>query len=148
MLDKLRGYLNTKTMMIALVAVLLLVVGYYVYSTYVTPKINPAYVENSEFVQEGPSKEVELFFFYTEWCPHCKSAKPEWNKLKSEYENKGINNTTIIFKEVDCDKEEKVADEFNVEGYPTIKLVKDSEIIEYNAKPKYDTLVEFLHTTL
>lgn len=148
MLDKLKEFATTRNMIIALVAVLLLVVGYYTYVTYVTPKINPAYVENSEFMEKGPPKEVELFFFFTEWCPHCKAAKPEWNKLKTEYESKGINNTTIIFREIDCDKEEKIADEYGVEGYPTIKLIKGNEVVEYNAKPEYDTLVEFLHTTL
>ena len=59
-----------------------------------------------------------------------------------------MNNTTIIFREVDCEQEKQVAEEFEVETYPTIKLIKNNEIIEYNAKPKYDTLVEFLHTTL
>lgn len=148
MLENLRQYFNKQHLLIALAVVVFIVVGYYVYSSYVQPKINPTYVENNEFVQEGPPKEVELYFFYTEWCPHCKSAKPEWGKLKAEYENKPINNTIVIFRDIDCDKEEKVADEFNVEGYPTIKMVKDNEVIEYNAKPNYETLVEFLHTTL
>lgn len=141
-------YFTRNNMMIALLVVVFIAVSYYVYTTYVQPSINPAYVENSEFVQEGPPKEAELYFFYTEWCPHCKNAKPEWAKLKDEYANKTINNTSIIFREVDCDKEEKIADEFNVDGYPTVKLVKNSEVIEYNAKPNYETLVEFLHSTL
>lgn len=148
MLEILSSYFSKYYLYIALAVVAFLTIGYYVYSSYVQPKINPAYIENSEFVQEGPPKEVELFFFYTEWCPHCKKAKPQWAKLKEEFENKTINNTSIIFREVDCDKEEKIADEFNVEGYPTIKLVKDSEVIEYNAKPEYETLMEFLHSTL
>jgi protein disulfide-isomerase A1 len=148
MFEFLGAYFSKQYLFIALAVVAFLAIGYYVYTSYVQPKINPAYIENNEFTQEGPPKEVELYFFYTEWCPHCKAAKPEWAKLKEEYEGKTINNTSIIFREVDCDKEEKVADEFNVEGYPTIKMVKDSEIIEYNAKPNYDTLVEFLHSTL
>ena len=65
-----------------------------------------------------------------------------------EYENKPFNNTRIIFREVDCDKEESIANEYKVEGYPTIKMVKDGEVIEYDAKPKYDTLVQFLNSTL
>lgn len=148
MIETLKEYLNKKYLMVALSVIFLIAVGYYSYIYYVQPKINPSYVENSEFVEEGPPKEVELFFFYTEWCPHCKTAKPEWHKVKEEYENKTINNTKIIFREVDCDKEEKIADEFNVEGYPTIKLIKNTEVIEYNAKPNYDTLIEFLHSTL
>jgi len=148
MLDKLRSYFSTQKFMYIFIGFILLAIGYYVYSVYVTPKINPSYVENKEFEQEGPNKEVELYLFYTDWCPHCKVAKPEWDKLKDEFQEKGVNNTTIIFREVDCEQEKQVAEEFEVETYPTIKLIKNNEIIEYNAKPKYDTLVEFLHTTL
>ena len=41
-----------------------------------------------------------------------------------------------------------VTTEFNVEGYPTIKLLKDGQIIEYDAKPSKDTLNQFLNTVL
>jgi thioredoxin-like negative regulator of GroEL len=49
---------------------------------------------------------------------------------------------------VDCDKEAALAEKFNVQGYPTIKLVKGNQVIEYDAKPEKDTLMEFLHTSL
>lgn len=139
---------SRKLLMIMLLVAIFIGVALYIYSNYISPKINPEYIENKEFVSDEPQKEAVLYFFYTTWCPHCKTAKPEWQKLKDEYENTPINNTRVIFREVDCDKEESVADQFKVEGYPTVKLVKDNQIIEYDAKPKYDTLVEFLHTTL
>ena len=34
------------------------------------------------------------------------------------------------------------------EGYPTIKLVDNNKIIEYDAKPELDTLHQFLNTSL
>lgn len=123
-------------------------VAIYLYKTYISPKVNPSYVENKEILSEETDKEAVLYFFYTTWCPHCKSAKPEWQKIKEEYQDKTINNTRVLFREVDCDKEDKLANEFNVEGYPTIKLVKDGQVIEYDAKPNYETLVQFLNTTL
>lgn len=137
-----------KILLVLFLAALFIGVAFYIYSTYISPKINPDYVENKEILREDPQNEAELYFFYTTWCPHCKAAKPEWEKIKKEYENKAFNNTNIIFREVDCDKEEKLADQFKVEGYPTIKMVKNGEVIEYDAKPKYDTLIEFLKSTL
>lgn len=153
MLGSLKQRLNSivgsrKILIILAVSALFIGLAFYLYKTYISSKINPDYVENKEILTDQPQQEVVLYFFYTTWCPHCKAAKPEWQKLKSEYENKPFNNTTIIFREVDCDKEEKIADEFKVEGYPTIKMVKDGEIIEYDAKPKYDTLIQFLNSTL
>lgn len=140
---------SSGAIILALLLVALFIgVAIYLYKTYISPKVNPSYVENKEILSEETDKEAVLYFFYTTWCPHCKSAKPEWQKIKDEYQDKTINNTRVLFREVDCDKEDKVANEFNVEGYPTIKLVKDGQVIEYDAKPNYETLVQFLNTTL
>lgn len=153
MLDSIKKSLSSfgssnKVMIILLLSAVFIGVAYYIYTTYISQKVDPSYVENSEITSHEPNKEAVLYFFYTTWCPHCKTAKPEWQKLKSEYENTPVNNTNVIFREVDCDKEEEVAEQYNVEGYPTIKLIKDGQIIEYDAKPNYDTLKQFLHTTL
>ena len=86
------------------------------------------------------------------WCPHCKKAEPEWNKLVTKFENKTINKSKIFFKRIDCEDDEALADEYGVEGYPTIKLVVNDEkgerIVEYNAKPNAETLEEFLRSQL
>lgn len=139
---------SRKIIMILFLVAIFIGIAFYIYKTYISPRINPSYVENKEILTEEAQKEAVLYFFYTTWCPHCKKAKPEWQKIKDEYEDKPINNTRVIFREVDCDKEEEVADKFKVDGYPTIKLIKDEQIIEYDAKPNYETLVKFLHTTL
>jgi len=143
------------TTIIAIVAVILFAVlaGFY-YFYYVSPKMNAKYHANSEQVPigTGTSNSAELLFFYADWCPHCKSAKPIWNELKTEYQNKTINGYNVIFTEVNCSEEtaevEKLMNQYNVEGYPTIKLLKDGQIIEYDAKPSKETLTQFLNTVL
>jgi thiol-disulfide isomerase/thioredoxin len=30
-------------------------------------------------------KEAQVMFFFADWCPHCKKAKPEWEQFKEEY---------------------------------------------------------------
>ena len=147
----------SSTSWIVLAAILIFIivaVVYYYY--YVAPKITRAYKPNSEQVQDGSSssqgKNAELLFFYADWCPHCKAAKPIWNDLKAEYQNKTINGYQVIFTEVDCSTEtpevEKMMNQYNVEGYPTIKLLKDGQVIEYDAKPSKETLTQFLNTVL
>ena len=37
---------------------------------------------------------------------------------------------------------------YKIEGYPTIKLLKDGNVIEYDAKPNKATLEQFLNTVL
>jgi thioredoxin-like negative regulator of GroEL len=39
-------------------------------------------------------------------------------------------------------------DEYKVEGYPTIILVKDSQPINFDAKPTEETLNQFLNSVL
>ena len=131
-------------------------IAIYYYSSYVSPKKQTNYSGNNEHgsssSQNSDNKEAELLLFYVDWCPHCKTAKPVWNDIKSEYENKTINGYKVIFTEVNCTEEtaevEQMMNKYNIEGFPTIKLLKDGQVIEYDAKPTKDTLTQFLNTVL
>lgn len=136
--------------MILIIGVIISVAGYWVYQKYVAPRMSPSYVANKEFIQgseaSSNTQEAEVILFYTTWCPACKKAKPIWNQVKEELNGKELNGKQIIFREVDCDKEEALADKFNIEGYPTIKMVVNGNVIEYDARPDTDTLIEFIQT--
>lgn len=131
-------------------------ISIYYYSSYLAPKTQTNYSGNNEHGrtsnQTSDSKEAELLLFYVDWCPHCKTAKPEWNDLKAEYENKEINGYNVIFTEVNCTNEspeiEKMMDTYKIDGFPTIKLLKDGQVIEYDAKPTKETMEQFLNTVL
>ena len=47
----------------------------FVYYQYVKPTLNPTYTANREkrHGEDGNTHEAELMFFYTDWCPHCKT---------------------------------------------------------------------------
>ena len=139
--------LSRRTLIILVSAVILIGVSYYVYNTYVIPRLEPSFVQNNEFVKDG-DKEAELMLFYVDWCPHCKTAKPIWNDIKEKFNGKMVNNTKLFFKEVNCEKEEELADKYKIDGFPTIKLVKDNEIVEFDAKPSEETLTQFINSTL
>ena len=139
-----------------IVAIILFAIlgGFYVYY-YVLPNTQLKYKPNNERLYGDNSEQsntAELLFFYADWCPHCKTAKPIWNELKAEYQNKAINGYVVTFTEVNCSEEtaevDKMMNKYNVEGYPTIKLLKDGQVIEYDAKPSKDTLNQFLNTVL
>jgi thiol-disulfide isomerase/thioredoxin len=148
--------LSSSTIFYIVIAILLIILAIYLYYQYVKPATNPNFTANSEYNQinsgANGSGEAELMFFYADWCPHCKTAKPIWEDLKSEYENKKINGYTVMFTEVNCTNEtpeiESLMNKYKIEGFPTIKLLKDGQIIEYDAKPSKTTLVEFLNTAL
>jgi thiol-disulfide isomerase/thioredoxin len=143
---------NKNFLMILGLVVLFIALAIYIYKEYVAPRMNPSYVANKEFVSEqdgGGDKDVaDLYLFYTTWCPHCKTTKPIWQKLKDQVGDAGVNGVQINFIEIDCDKDKDTANKFKVEGYPTIKMVHNNQIIEYDAKPNLETLNQFLNTSL
>ena len=137
--------------LLVVVIIIFIVASVYTYRRYAKAKINPSYIANNEFLPEGANKQNEiadLYFFYTTWCPHCKKSMPIWQSLKSDLDNKEFKGVMLNFVEVDCDKDTALAEKYNVQGYPTIKLVRGNQVIEYDAKPSKDTLMEFLQTSL
>jgi thiol-disulfide isomerase/thioredoxin len=148
--------MSTTTILVIVSVIFFIVLAIYYYYNHVSQKFKPRYHANMEdqngSTSSGPSKQAELMLFYADWCPHCKTAKPIWNDLKTQYQNKTINGYQVLFTEVNCTSEsaetEQMMNKYNIEGFPTIKLLKDGQIIEYDAKPSKDTLNEFLNTVL
>lgn len=130
----------------------MMAIGYYVYVTYIANKTTYNANREQEGFTSDSNKVATMMLFYVDWCPHCKTAKPEWENLKSEYEGKQINGYTLEFIEHNCTTEsaetEELMNKYKIEGYPTIKLIKDNEVVEYDAKPTKATMEQFLHTVL
>ena len=55
--------------------------------------------------------------------------------------------------QLDCSNEndsnvKKIIDENNIDSYPTVKMYKNDEIIDFDAKISYDNLEQFIETML
>mmetsp|Transcript_19833 Transcript_19833/g.23796 ORF Transcript_19833/g.23796 Transcript_19833/m.23796 type:complete len:256 (+) Transcript_19833:2-769(+) len=69
--------------------------------------------------------------FYAPWCKHCKSMKPNWDKLADLYKN----SETIVIVDVNCDpvdeygestgKKPEICTKNNVEAFPTLMYWRD-----------------------
>jgi thiol-disulfide isomerase/thioredoxin len=141
---------SSRFWMIMVVIIIFIIIAIYVYYTYVAPTVDAKFIPNSEYHSEASTKEqeVELLFFTVDWCPHSKKAVPIWNDLKAEYEGSTYNGYNINFIQIDGEDNPDMADKYKVDGYPTIKLVKGNQVIEYDAKPTIENLKEFLSSTL
>ena len=127
----------------------------YIYLNHISPKLEPSFVPNKEFVNESTkAKNADIYFFYTDWCPHSKKSKPIFEKAKEIYDGKPINGTVMHFHEVNGEKEENEMNQFekehkvSIDGFPSIYLVKSDSIVEYDTNPTVESLGEFLNTTL
>ena len=154
--DKIKGLLFNRNFLIIMVVVaIFLGVAFYVYNTYIAPRINPDFVPNREFTTDGDDSGLAtLYFFGVDWCPYSKKAKPHWEKVKSKFNGRTENNVTINFVEIDGEKQEKELENFEneyltpnqkkIDGYPSIWMVKGSDVIEYDAKPNAKSLTEYI----
>lgn len=133
-----------------IITVLFIVLAIIVYNKYIKPLLDTKYVPNKEFIPDQNNNIINLYYFYTTWCPYCKKARPEWDKFKEEIENNKLLNETynIQFNEVDCDENKNLAKEYKIEGYPTIKLEKNNKIYDYDAKPDSTILMKFFNESL
>ena len=151
-LQRITGFMNLKVAAIIIFGLLMVLFTYYIYKQYTNGKTT--FHANRENIpkDQNSNKTATLMLFYVDWCPHCKTAKPEWESLKSEYDGKSINGYTVNFMEYNCTNESaetsQLMDKYSIEGYPTIKLVKDNQVIEYDAKPTKSTMEQFLNTVL
>ena len=122
--------------------VLLSIRMYYKY--YIEPKENN-YKSNSEYIK-AKKQQVELYFFYTTWCPHSKKAKDVLEKFQKD--NKSFKGREIIYFYIDAEEQEDLAEKFNVENYPTIYLVDNDDKIYFDANVKEPLLKNFLESSL
>lgn len=143
------AYATQNNVLLVIGILLLVALGVYGYYKYTK---RPKYIDNNEYdSKKSPnqkSKSIDVYYFYVDWCPHCKKARPIWNQLKNEMPT--VNGRTINYFEIDCEDTDnggrQTANKFEVTGYPTIKMVNNKQIIEYDAKPELDTLKQFIKT--
>lgn len=145
--------------------------AYYAYKNYYIPYREK---DKKSDVANNPDRKkiANIFFFFVDWCPHCKTAKPEWNNFKVQYNNTEVNGYIIKCVDINCTDDSgsidivdipeniqddikptpmKIADlirKYNIEAYPTVKMTKDDYTIDYDAKISADSLDKFVHTAL
>ena len=142
---------NAKSIILLVIFIILFsIISYFIYSKFIKNKYS--HILNKEFdytnTTNSPNK-INLYYFYTEWCPYCKKANPVWDDFCKEIDSK-YNNTSYQFNyfKIDCEKNQKMAEKYKVEGYPTIKMEYNKTIYDYNAKPDKNNLLEFVKTVI
>ena len=166
-MSKVKGLFSSPKMIFGIIFLIGVFLGitYWIWYNYIEPKVNPTYTENRELIKD-PSivNKVDLYLFRTSWCPHSKELMKGggvWEQIKKtppELEN----GYKINFIEIDGDDEVRVNNfqekYFNnssndpkkktIDGFPTIILVKDEQVVEFDANPTYETLTKFLTTVV
>ena len=64
-----------------------------------------------------------LVDFFAEWCGPCKSMGPELKKFAEQHKEK------VRILKVDIDKNRETANQFNIQGVPTLILFKKGKVL-------------------
>jgi thiol-disulfide isomerase/thioredoxin len=143
--ETLRRLISPYYFLILCVTVLVIfsIAGYYAYNKFGSPKNKFSDVANTNL----RNREARILFFHVDWCPHCKKALPEWNSFKTQNDGKEVNGYIIKCVDMDCTNETsditRAINEYNINSYPTVKMVKDGQKIEFDSKITSSSLNSF-----
>ena len=145
-----------RQLLIVTLVIIFLGIGVYSYRTFAIPMVknkDSANISNAN----RRTQTADLYFFNADWCPHCKKALPAWQNFVSSYDKTTVNgyiinciggSTGIDCSTTDNPKIMETIQKFNVEHYPTLKLVKDKITIDFDAKITQENLIKFVNTVL
>jgi thiol-disulfide isomerase/thioredoxin len=149
--EVLRKYIRPYYYYIITLVVLIIFIfaGYYAYNQF--SKTKASRFKDVANVNRR-NKDAVVYFFHVDWCPHCKKALPEWNSFKSQNNGLEINGYEIKCVDIDCTKETsditRMINQYKIDSYPTIKLIRDEQTIDFESKITSSSLNKFVETML
>ena len=89
-------------------------------------------------------KKIKFVNYNTTWCYWSKKLQPTWEKLEQNAEN----DETIEIVDVKCDlkENEELCKKEQIQGFPSMKLYVDDEVIDYNGDRSLEDIQKFIES--
>ena len=88
-------------------------------------------------------RKIQLINFSSSWCHWSKKIKPLWENLKDEMK---FSNVKLI--DINCDSNKNLCDKYDINSYPTIKLISDDKVVEYKGDINLDEINLFIKSNI
>jgi len=75
----------------------------------------------------GDFKDKTFVFFKMKGCGHCKAMQSEWDKFVSNHDASSTGVKTSV---VESNKNPELCKKYNVQGFPTLLMIKDNAIVK------------------
>ncbi|KAJ2733083.1 hypothetical protein IW152_003319 [Coemansia sp. BCRC 34962] len=80
--------------------------------------------------------------FYAPWCTHCQHLAPIWTQLGEASKGK------VNIGKINCDEASALCAKYNVQGYPTLKLLWEGETTDFKGARDLDSLSTFVNNVM
>ena len=87
-----------------------------------------------------------MILYYAEWCGHCQTMKPEWNKVVKKLKK---NNNNVNIAEIESNHIDNLVNKPTIQGFPTIKMYNNGkEVANFEDERVADKMENFaLHNS-
>ena len=87
-----------------------------------------------------------MVLYYAEWCGHCQTMKPEWNKVVKKLKK---NNNNVNIAEIESNHIDNLVNKPTIQGFPTIKMYNNGkEVANFEDERVADKMENFaLHNS-
>lgn len=137
--------------MVVVLIIIFIVASYYGFKKLYKEKHTSTDYSNSHNQNSAGTKTITIYYFFADWCPHCKKTRGDWNAFASDYNGKVVNGYNIICHDEDCsnrDSPTELQTRYNAFQYPTVKAVKpdgnDEIEIMFDSKISKTNLEKFV----
>jgi len=85
-----------------------------------------------------------MVLYYAEWCGHCNTMKPEWEKFITKMKDPNVNSTNVKIADVKSDFISALKQKPEIPGFPTIKMYSNGkEVADFKDDRIAEKMVDF-----
>lgn len=139
---------NYSLIVIPLVVVVVSILVYYAF-TGIAPG-SKLIVQDPVSPDAQDPNQARFMFFYTTWCPHCKTAQQPWASMKELLKNRNYTygGKTVFMEEINAESDKGKTALYKVTAYPTFKLETTEKLYEMQGRPSSASFRAFLISAL